>query len=431
DGFECQCDDGWTGKSHWVSGEGLDCHINLVTVQLLWAMLLFGTLLVFGFYIVPFVAVYKRFKAQQRVRIAKGHAPRKIWDHKTLLTLAIYFSITTPTFVAMSVLMIARPDSQLLAQDPLPSFLWWVGRSSFYVCTSLYLPALQQSILGRKASKKFWQNGERMAWTLTSGHLVLGAMVWIPFADPDNRRLAVVTWCLAIGLTSVLQAIIALQAWHLKHTLVKQLANAHEYLQNDDIGRTKQLMEELQDNTIRHASAQSFVYLLLSAVPYLHTSYSYILPISWFTIPAMGRRVARTLLIEYQSTNAAGSGFNTIVEDARPDVFSDATELTKGTVLQVEDADDPNLLAQGSQFHRKHGTGASSRSGRSTGRSTGRSGFLPKRLTFGEVKIGSSKTKPKPKSSFLGRTGSMLFPKSFAKTSVASDTEEEDTAPNE
>lgn len=348
--YQCLCQPGWTGASDWVSAAGMDCHLNATAIRALWGFLLLNLLLVYCAYLPSYLRTLRKFYQSQTIKMSKFRKPRRITEHTTLFTLLIYFFITSPILCSFCVLMLIYPTTQHVGEDLAPTLLWWFGRSTFYVCSSLYQPALISTLVKKHVpgAQNIMSRGVFSTWSMISSHWVVGALVFVAYGV-DNRRVDVVTWIACMGGTALILAIIAMQAIHLKRTLIIQLDDAYRQLQSIEIKQTKERMESVQNHVFLHSVSQMVIYICFAAIPLLRTYYDYLLPIVWLTIPLTARVVVRTLMIE--QAQGHHDGLPTIISEGVDNERGlSETELTRGTVIVITESGDGRLLAVGDKF---------------------------------------------------------------------------------
>jgi len=350
--FRCVCDESWTGISHWVNAEWFDCHVNDYVVIALWAAMLASLVATWIRYFPIFRMAVLKFRGQQRIAISRGKKPKSLWRHTFLVCLGIYFSITSPSIFIISIMLIVDPRRQI-GQDWASSFLWWCVRTSFYLSSSLFQPALIDSIVGKhmSSSQSFATIPKIRTWQLTLAHASLGALVLVPLIAGENRNAQVSSWVLFSIGTSLVQVIVALSAVFLKQTMIKQLDEAYNHFRSDELKKTRDRMANVQTHIVRTALFQATLYLLFGAVPYLWALYPYLLPISWQSIAATARQVVPLLRTDLKKSSSS-EGWGTMLRADETGMLSE-TELTRGTVLPIEHADDKNLLATGSRFNKE------------------------------------------------------------------------------
>ncbi|GBG26131.1 Hypothetical Protein FCC1311_023512 [Hondaea fermentalgiana] len=350
----CVCEPEWTGAAHWMSAEGRDCHLSLIAIRVLWAILLVVVTAVFVLYFPAFWKKLRSFQNSQVVRMARSRRTRRITDHITLLTLLIYFGITTPSMATFAVLALVRPLETHVAIDLDATLLWWICRSSYYICTSLYQPALISTLVKQHVPGAQGIFAERTlsSMALTLGHVFLGTLAFVSVAA-ENRAVSIGTWVACMGGAGIIMIILALQALLLKRTLICQLDSAYQYVGSEEIKIVKERMESVQNHNVVNAIVQATIYISFAAIPYLYSYYDYLLPISWMTIPSNALLVVRTLMISSDSGNR--EGLPTIISENVKDNFGiSESEITAGTTVRISNVEDSRLFAAGDHFNGLH-----------------------------------------------------------------------------
>jgi hypothetical protein len=143
--FECVCEDGWTGRSDWINGEGFDCGVNIKVVQLLWGI----NLLVTMAYVVfsePYLEERYQMYYQARENSKMRNEKMSMWTNRVTYALVFMFAIAIPCQLGMCLLRLLNTDVRV-GLNVLPTALFSLTKFGLYTASWLFSPALLQAVL--------------------------------------------------------------------------------------------------------------------------------------------------------------------------------------------------------------------------------------------------------------------------------------------
>jgi len=358
DGDKCVCDSGFSGSTHWVNADGEDCFISLGAIRALWAIVISAFVILLFWHVPSYFRALKRYKAIQAQLRKVGKTAPSLLDDTLFVCMTIFLVLIIPSTLGLAVWLTLDPEARI-GGDVGPTLLWFLGRSGFYWCASIFQPQFLRGLLGTRKSSS--QNAslklsvELSTWKLTAAHLCLGGLVLVPLLSNDPTA-EIASWVLFnLGTASVI-SLIGWVGYRMKKDLILQLEDAKTLVSESQVSGVLGRLKVLQKVVIRGTAFQFTVHFLFGVIPWFYAAFTYFVPISFL----MATRLSSVLVQVLQNEPHAGKGGS----DPSADVSATNAEsdLTFGTVLEISRVEDHNLLDFGSQFGRP--------SGRSTGRST-------------------------------------------------------------
>jgi hypothetical protein len=184
--YECVCDDGWTGRSDWINGDGYDCGINFLAVQGLWAANLTLTIVLLVKSI-PHIRLRVSAATKSRKLLIRRGKKYSHFKNRGLMSVAIVYIVVFPAVILMGIVRIA--DTHLrVGLDVLPTILFSTMKCGFYVTSYLYSPKLLAAVLrGQKSMHHIVWRSDRAYLFLCVLSVALGFLPLVNLLAADEN----------------------------------------------------------------------------------------------------------------------------------------------------------------------------------------------------------------------------------------------------
>lgn len=303
----CVCEPGWTGQSDWVNMEGIDCQVNILAVQILWIINLAVSVLSAA---ASAPKLLKLFQKHQRVKKSMSSAGKvyTIRDNKGSFALLIFYLFCFPFQIALGVWKLVDPTIKI-AIDVVPTILWFVTRSGFYISAGVFQPSLLASVMrGTRAAEIIIQRNNRFGFYVSLGS-VLVTLFAVPNVVTGGRDFLLAEATIVayfLGQALVLFCL-ALQAQLLKRKITHILDESHKTNANEKTLEIKDRLNSVQHSAERATLVQFMVYLCFGIIPFMWNKHDYLLPITWLTLPLIGRRATNAVSEGKTKTSRRGT----------------------------------------------------------------------------------------------------------------------------
>jgi hypothetical protein len=205
--YICLCDEGWTGRSDWIDGDGYDCGVNILAVQAMWGVNVFITLFLLAKSI-PYIQ--HRLENTRKVKdtMKKKGKEYSIKNNRGLLAMYCFFGICTPAQLVMGIYRITNTQVRV-GLDLLPTLLFCALKFGLYMTSWLFSPALLAAVLrGQKSMDRIVKMNDRFSLALSLVAIVLGCLALINIASADqngsqNESINIITYAAyMLGITA-------------------------------------------------------------------------------------------------------------------------------------------------------------------------------------------------------------------------------------
>jgi len=283
----CICNPYWSSQSDFIIVE--DCTASEIGIPVLWAITLLVTLVVLFQTSWIVLARFENFFLQ--MKNIKGYTLMK---NPGLLSVIFMYCIALPSVIVMSILHFIVPTTRI-ALDPLPTFLFFIGKTGLYLAAMfLQGPLLAIALKGERASDNLVRVNNIFNRILNFCAIIVGG---IPFITLVNFE------------TDLFRQYDVIKAYYFTHAILLFLQFSESYLVKLRLnyvfnrvsgllvssGRTDAILlkvNAVQNQIIRQALVQAVLNVIMGTVPYLLNKHAYFLPISWIALPVIGKYVA-------------------------------------------------------------------------------------------------------------------------------------------
>jgi len=302
-GTDCVCGRYFSSMADFL-GDVNNCIICLPLVSSLWALLALQQVATI-WRSVPYVRTrYENYLSIKSSRNSHGMA-YTIWDNKGLLVMAIWIFVGAPLVVFYSLLSILAPK-QRVGVAFLPSFLFVMIKSTFFLCTSLFQTAFLRAVLDgalNRESRRIVRRNDRITgamYLLQSGS---GFFAIVAAAkESQEEKLDILLGYLMCMV--IISLFLSLQGLYLKfrislaldHSIALDPTNSHR------IAFMKERVVQMQNVPLKQGLVLAVIYFSMFISPMLNVSHSYLLPITWFVFGNAYLNTAKTSLSSSDSS---------------------------------------------------------------------------------------------------------------------------------
>lgn len=296
--YQCVCDEGWTGRSDWINGDGYDCGVNIQVVQAMWGVNLFVTLVLL-FKSIPFIQHRLENTRKAKETMDKKGKKYSRMNNRGLMAVYCFFGFCTPSQIIMCIYRMADTDARV-GLDAFPTFLFCVLKFGLYMTSWLFSPALLAAVLrGQKSMTRIVQVNDRFSLALSIVAICLGLLPFVNLAYADengvqSESVNITTYAFYMLGITVQMVCFAIQALIVRGKVVHELTKSHSMTGRPETLILRQRLSDVQSEITRQAASQLIPYLILFVVPMLWTKHDYALPLTWIAVPVIGFKVAKS-----------------------------------------------------------------------------------------------------------------------------------------
>lgn len=305
----CACREHWKGESDFqVTNSLLDCQINVILIQVLWALYL-------AFHLGSFVRTFPKLKwlwNKHKSIVARSKAAGRkytIWDNKGLLSLVPYYCLGYWCQIVYAITKLVNQDYKLGGSVHM-SIMYILWRITFYFTADNFNPGLLASLL---RSQRDCDHIISLNNRLSLAHFVLinltSIAVIIPMVIADDPFFPVVGMVSAavFFLTSSLAMLFfGVQCAYISRKVSHILEESYIISKDPKTKAVKDKIMNFEKTSSNQGFLQFVLYGLFGAFPYLWNKHDYMLPFAWFAATLTVMRCSNTLVHEEADKSQSG-----------------------------------------------------------------------------------------------------------------------------
>jgi len=279
----CVCFDGFSGSSHFISFEGLDCHINTRVEQGLWVWFLLMISIGAVKSVPAFFVHFQRFRRVNGLRFLRKKRERQLRDQLQLVALAWLNFVLVPSAITLGVNQVVNPGTQHIGIDALPTIAFLLLETSLISLGLLYAARIPAKWIRGGFDRGFDPKLDSIASrTIRIGRTVLLlrlSSVFVASSSVFSSRKG------SIAAFIVYCAVFALFAPFAEILLLKSLTEAGEFLDKAFAKTQSDPIKKLRDNTITSAKVNlglilfAAVGLFMLALPWFWGYFDFFYPL--------------------------------------------------------------------------------------------------------------------------------------------------------
>lgn len=325
----CVCYSGWTGKSDFISTDGITCDSSMVTLHVFWGINL--AYMLYCLFITRY-AIKAKFEQHREMvqRRAAGGEKYTVLDNKGFAAVLAYLIVCVPSTICMCALMIARDDERLGFTWGM-TILFAISRIGFYFMMYFFEPQLLATIL-RGSSTRSMIVSFATLWGKANFILsvVVSLLPFITLLASKTGRDATAQWIyisyfLGSGISLIIYASQAVLIQRRFNKLTQSMAStAASAPRNDTMREIKRKLMTFQIDTLTRSVVEGCVYMIFLFLPFMYNKHDYFLPIMWLAMHSIYKQLATTTV----TTSRVGDGST---EDGMDGTFEHSKSTEHGT----------------------------------------------------------------------------------------------------
>ena len=271
----CLCDNLWSKDTDFVQFE--DCATSFIGIWVLWAVNI--VFLIWVYYKSTSVILLRFEVFFETKKSRKGYG---LMQNKGLIAVIMYFGISTPFHLIMSILHFVEPATRV-GFDVLPTICFFFGKLGLYLAifivqstmfaTTLKGDRTKQSLI--KLNTMFHLINSSMSILIgTFGFITLGAFQNEPGTQVQIMR----AYYFCQGLTLLGNGT---GCFIIKKMVNQALSRVQDISSGQRQESIRKKINELQDAGIKQGFLQGTIYILMGGIPFFINKHGYFLPISW------------------------------------------------------------------------------------------------------------------------------------------------------
>jgi len=288
----CVCYAGWSGNGDWARTKGLDCQVNEATHTALHVLLAVIYISVSAWAFPRVWAAYTKLRNKR----TKAGKKASIVENRAIISLLWRIFVTTPLVLVLVIIELA--SEMRVAQDGLPTVIFFLLRSSIYFDAYLFFPYVMTQLVGSMGghnTRKLIQTNDLWSALLTCVNILVGILSFIALGVDDAwvTLWTYVAFQILVGLCFLAMAGTA--HWIMVH-ICRVLDESYKIAKNEQILDVKIKLRRSMVHARNSTIFQALICWVVGAVPYLMNKYVYVLPLiftlSMSNFPGLVRALA-------------------------------------------------------------------------------------------------------------------------------------------
>lgn len=294
-----------------------DCQSNEALIRGLWGTNLVISLVFFVLVHMNMSKLWKKHNSLAKEARTRG-SRYSVYQNKGLFANIPYAYFGMTAQIAFAILKLIDPNMHIGLSWGL-TVLWWIQRTCFYFAGDTFQPNLLASLLrtqrGLENVTKWNFRASYLHFFIATG-IQVTALPPLLMGNPSvfNPTTGLVSVGAQLNVYALAMLFLMVESYFLKIKVIQILDHSYSLTKDAKTKRIRDKLSKVQDEMVKHAFTQFFLYLVFGVLPFTWRFHDYLLACSWIFVPIAANGLTKSIVQqqEKRSTGTRGSIDDTV-----------------------------------------------------------------------------------------------------------------------